>query len=81
MRDKFVAGAGLSYGDNTSFGISTHAHTLATDPHTHEILPGAGGTLAGANISATTGPASDSGNTHVAYNMPEYYASAYIMKL
>lgn len=84
LRDRFVVGAGSSYGVGDTGGEATHVLTIAEMPaHDHVIT---GGTAGGSghvrrdalNNSNHTSNQTGSGSAHE--NRPPYYALAYIMK-
>jgi len=90
LMDRFIVGAGSSYGVGTIGGEATHTLTISElPPHTHAVQlygdgdSGAGGTATSHNPSQVarnyTSSSTGSGTAH--NNLPPYYAMAYIMKL
>jgi microcystin-dependent protein len=80
LRDRFIIGAGSTYAPGDTGGTSEHTHAFATSAHTHTFTAG-GNIGAGANINATTTPATLSGITDSVCHNPPYYALCFIIKL
>ena len=86
LRNRFIVGAGSSYGIGNTGGEAFHTLTIAEMPsHTHEESghggwPGCacGGDPVGHYKQVQTGPA---GGNQPHENRPPYYALAYIMRL
>lgn len=93
LRDRFIVGAGSSYGKGATGGEA--GHTLAVDElagHAHQLLHYAGGSmtgLPGLTFAAdhpdtenwVSGYISSVGSNNAHENRPPYYALAYIMKV
>lgn len=89
LRDRFVMGAGPTFGAGTTGGALTHDHAFTVDSATSGVtlatstdnVDSSGGTPVLATASLN-----DLGHTHNATtaaesNLPPYYALAYIMKV
>lgn len=80
LRDKFIAGAGMTYAPGVTGGAADHDHSFYIENNT-TTLP------AGTNIAAGTGfnkISTTHNHTATIYprsHLPPYYALAYIMKL
>lgn len=84
LRDKFLVGAGSTYGVNDNGGNINHNHAFTSAVHNHSIpnaasCPGAGASLCLAGTD--TGDKAATGTTDNGDGRPPYYALAYIMKL
>lgn len=80
LRNRFVVGAGDSYGVDDTGGNLTHRHFTTTAGHTHTL--GIGDAIAaGADYSKTTDLMNDYGFSDYINHLPPYYALCYIMKL
>ena len=80
LRDKFVIGAGDTYGPDDSGGVTTHFHSFTGDGHDHTLLVGTNVGF-GPNLSLSTDEESATGDTDGENHLPPYYALAFIMKL
>ena len=87
LRDRFIVGAGNSYGVGTTGGEATHTLSIGEIPsHTHSGVAGTGwfgGFSTGGGGGAVTGNGtigySGGGGAHE--NRPPFYALAYIMRV
>ena len=79
LRNKFVVGAGDTYGVDAVGGAATHTHPFLGDGHTHTI-PGGVSLDGGPNFSTTTSSSQASGTSDAGSTLPPYHALAYIMK-
>lgn len=81
LRDDFIVGAGLTFAENGSGGVSAHIHTATSDGHAHglpfttDIAPPAGITAFGTDTKQETF------TSDPATKLPPFYALAYIMRL
>lgn len=84
LRDRFIIGAGSTYGPDDSGGAVDHTHSFEGDGHVHGIPQEAGCPGAGPNPcihTADTESAKAAGTTDSENHLPPYYALAYIIKL
>ena len=89
LRDRFVVGAGNTYGVGAKGGEATHKLTVNEMPsHTHNLPTSMDSNLNHANLCFLTGAinspigiSSDSrGGNQAHNNLPPYYALCFIMK-
>lgn len=80
LRDKFVVGAGSTYGLGDTGGSVNHNHTFTSDVHQHDIPEGY--TIeAGEGFFTNTTNNVVTGTTDNGSSLPPYYSLAYIMFL
>lgn len=89
LRDKFVLGAGNSYGVGNTGGEKTHTLTVSEMPsHSHSVRSGSSSVVAGSGASSTSAVrysydsySGSAGGGSAHNNMPPYYALCYIMRV
>jgi len=80
LRNRFIVGAGDTYGVNDSGGTPAHEHTVIDGGHFHTLAAGVG-IGAGGDSSTVTNSATIDATTGPAVHLPPYYALAFIIKL
>jgi len=83
LRDKFIVGAGSTYGVGAAGGSTSHDHTFTPTGHTHNLGTGVvlENVAPGGEIASTTTSANATGTVESKTTLPPYYALAFIMKI
>lgn len=79
LTDRFVVGAGDTYDPEDTGGSTTHNHNFTSDGHIH-VIPAGSNIVAGFDYNKQTESNADSGTTDNKFNLPPWFALAYIMK-
>lgn len=79
LRNRFIVGAGDTYGVGATGGNTSHPHAVTCAPHTHTLDSGVGLGGSGKN-DPTMNAVQVTGNATYANHLPPYYALAFIMK-
>jgi len=83
LRDKFIIGAGSTYGVGDTGGESSHNHTFTGDAHNHSLPAGMvlDNIAPAGDTDGSTTDAVATGTVESKATLPPYYALALIMKI